>query len=68
MLKRPDEFRRLKQCIVSTGVEPGVAPAELDDMKFLKLQVAPVDVASPPSYARLPAARTFESILSSRVP
>src|SRR5215831_16024955 len=46
MLNRPDELRRLEQRIVSSGVEPSVAAAELDDMKFPQLQIAPIDVGN----------------------
>src|SRR5262245_29137916 len=46
MLNRSDELRCLEQRIVSSGVEPGVAAAELDDMKFPQLQIAPVDVGN----------------------
>ena len=44
MLDRANEIRSLKQRIMGAGIEPGIAAAELDDMKLLKFQVAPVDV------------------------
>ena len=44
MLDRADELRRLEQRIVGSGVEPGIAAAELDDMKLSQLQIAPIDV------------------------
>ena len=34
MLDRAHELRRLKQRIVGSGVEPGIAAAELHDMKL----------------------------------
>ena len=46
MLDRANELRRLEQRIVGAGIEPGVAAAELDDMKLPEFQVAPVDVGN----------------------
>jgi hypothetical protein len=34
MLYRPNELCRLKQCIVISSIEPGVAAAELDDIEL----------------------------------
>ena len=44
MLNGPDEFRRLKQRIVSPGIEPVDAASELLDIEFNALEVYAIDV------------------------
>src|SRR5262249_11067379 len=44
VLNRANELRCLQQRIMASGVEPGIAAPELDDMKFLAFEVAPIDV------------------------
>src|ERR1700730_2824737 len=46
MLDRSDELRGFQQRIVGSGVEPGVAAAELYNMHLPPLHVAPIDIGN----------------------